>query len=152
MPTAKRGPCGLYFDWTPHVKPLPAPVNRDGRRPCGWTYFVHAPAVNRIKIGCTLVRPSKRLASLRQASPVNLCGLGLLHGSGLERYLHERFKKLRSHLEWFKASDHLMRFIKENAMPFDGGAVDWRMNREEEAKFYRQAVAELECWLLNNPK
>lgn len=85
----------------------------------GFVYFVLAPSVRRIKIGFTDESPEIRLNALRTASPVALERLALIAGSlEFEKLLHARFRRHRTHLEWFRANPELTAFILEYAAPW----------------------------------
>lgn len=78
----------------------------------GYVYFIHAPEAHRIKIGYSAQHPDTRLNGLRSASPVPLVRLGFMWGTpDLERELHERFRGLRTHREWFRDDAELMDFV-----------------------------------------
>ena len=93
-----------------------------GARPLsvGWTYFVRAQEVGRIKIGQCAGRPSKRIEGLRTGSPVILEGIGALQSILLEPILHRKFDFLRwmPEREWFHAESVLTDFIRDTAIPF----------------------------------
>jgi hypothetical protein len=73
-------------------------------------YFLHAPAVNLIKIGRS-IDPDRRLAELKLLSPVDLEIMGMIDGGSLkEAELHAKFKHLHSHGEWFHATEELKLF------------------------------------------
>lgn len=79
-------------------------------------YFVHAPAVNLVKIGRSL-DPERRFQELSLLSPVPLSVIGVVDGgSGREAELHRRFTHLRSHGEWFHAARELLDFAAEAAL------------------------------------
>lgn len=75
----------------------------------GWVYFLRAGDL--IKIGHSQ-EPRGRLATLRGASPLKLDLLHIEPGPvSKERALHRRFKRLRSHGEWFRAEHDLLAYI-----------------------------------------
>jgi hypothetical protein len=85
-------------------------------------YFIEADACKAIKIGYSRSDPNERLAILQTGSPAKLTRLALMAGSLSDEYkLHERFKALRSHGEWFRDEPELRDFIQEHAVPW----VDW---------------------------
>jgi hypothetical protein len=84
----------------------------------GWTYFIHAPEFNRIKIGRSDVHPNLRLSSLRTGSPTELVGLGVIRDSSLERSIQARFSRLRWRYEWFHAEPVLMEFVRDISEPW----------------------------------
>jgi len=74
-------------------------------------YFVEGAGL--IKIGVSK-DVEKRIASLKNGSPVPLTLLGYIQGSrALEAELHERFADIRDHGEWFQATDVLRQYIAE---------------------------------------
>lgn len=120
----------------------------------GWTYFIHAPELARIKIGCSQISPAKRLYDFMTGSPATLVGIGVIRGDFYERPLQERFAALKWNREWFRAESILLEFIRDIALPFsaadavedlymtfgDGQAMDdatqaridrWFLEREE---------------------
>jgi hypothetical protein len=65
-------------------------------------YFVHAPALQVVKIGFTAGDPSRRLTMLRTGCPCDLVLLATMDGDEtVERELHIRFAEYRSRGEWF---------------------------------------------------
>lgn len=75
----------------------------------GWVYFLRAGDL--IKIGHSQ-EPRGRLATLRGASPLKLDLLHIEPGPvSKERTLHRRFRRLRSHGEWFRAEHDLLAYI-----------------------------------------
>lgn len=79
-----------------------------------WTYFVQSVDGGPIKIGYTSQHPESRLSNLQTGSPVPLRIIGLLPGNR-EREMHERFKRIRKHGEWFSADKSLLAFIAAEA-------------------------------------
>ena len=79
-----------------------------------WTYFIQAAEGGPIKIGFTSQEPAKRLANLMTGSPVKLRIIALIN-SNVESALHARFHADRTHGEWFRASEALVAYIRENA-------------------------------------
>lgn len=74
------------------------------------TYFIQADS-GMIKIGKS-TNPENRFAALKTASPGNLRLLGTIY-QDIERELHEKFKKFRSHGEWFHPEKELRDFIRD---------------------------------------
>lgn len=129
----------------------------EGLRCVGWTYFIHAPEVGRIKIGRSNVDPAERLGDLRTGSPVELVGLAIIRGYDLETYLHEKFAPLKWGGEWFSADPLLMDFIREMTTPFaESSGVElylpWDDAYELEASMYDKAVLWFEEREKNRPE
>ena len=77
-----------------------------------WVYFIEAPKVQLIKIGFTADVP-KRLTSLQTMSPISLRLRGSFSGTrNDEHQLHEQFKHLRTHGEWFRSDPSLIGTIQ----------------------------------------
>lgn len=75
-------------------------------------YFILCPAINRIKIGYS-ASILHRIEHHRTSCPFPIETLRVVPGGArLERKLHERFKSIRLHLEWFDATPELVHFIK----------------------------------------
>jgi hypothetical protein len=88
----------------------------------GRVYFVEAVGARRIKIGFTTGRVSARLDSLRAGCPFPLRALGTIETlRRAERFYHGRFRHLRLHGEWFRATGELRSFIRrideEDSLP-----------------------------------
>jgi DNA-binding transcriptional MerR regulator len=65
-----------------------------------------------VKIGWTAVDPSKRLADLQVASPVQLRYLTIVRAhSPFEMWCHRQFESDRMYGEWFRRSPGLLRFV-----------------------------------------
>ena len=76
-------------------------------------YFVQAETSQLIKIGWS-ARLANRIAALRTGSPERLTVLKTIPGDcQLESEIHQRFRHLRHHGEWFKPGDDLLAFIGE---------------------------------------
>ena len=83
-------------------------------------YFVQDIDGGPIKIG-KAVKLSLRLPTLEVASGRRLKVLGVMDGQyETETKCHRMFNHLRVAGEWFNPGDDLLRFIKENAVPWDG--------------------------------
>lgn len=81
-------------------------------------YFLHAPAVNLVKIGRS-IDPERRFAELRLLSPVDLVVIGMIAGDAPEEAkLHQRFAALHSHGEWFHATTDLRDFISVETLSY----------------------------------
>jgi hypothetical protein len=80
-------------------------------------YFVSAEPSGPIKIGVTEGSPAARLYSLQTGSPVPLKLMGVVRGveRQYESALHERFRHLRMHGEWFARGGDLVQFIADRA-------------------------------------
>lgn len=79
-----------------------------------WTYFIQSQsAPHLVKIGTTTTTPKARLLTLQVGSPTQLKLLWAVKGiQCLEQYLHEAFKPIHVHGEWFKPAPDLGAFIK----------------------------------------
>lgn len=77
-------------------------------------YFILAPHSGLVKIGVA-ANPLRRLRALRTLSPeaLELIALTTMGGRPLELQLHERFRELRHHGEWFYATPELLGVIAE---------------------------------------
>jgi hypothetical protein len=77
-------------------------VNREGRKPSGWVYFIQAGYNGPIKIGFS-EDPDVRLEQLQLSSPAPLFLLVQTPGClELEREYHRRFESGRMMREWFQ--------------------------------------------------
>jgi len=86
-------------------------------------YFLAAAGL--IKIGVT-ADVDKRVCSLRNSCPVELEFLGAYPGTRTdERELHERFRHLRRHGEWFAEAPELIAFIESAVSPI------WHRSQEK---------------------
>lgn len=73
-------------------------------------YFLHAPAVNLVKIGVSC-DPVRRFEELRLLSPVETRIHAIISGGfAMEKELHDIFGLHHSHGEWFHAAKTLMEF------------------------------------------
>ena len=73
-----------------------------------------------IKIGRTSGLPYYRIRSIQHMSPVRIKCLGIIKGHiDLELQLHNMFYKSRMYGEWFKRTDELIEYIKDNAKSYD---------------------------------
>jgi hypothetical protein len=82
-------------------------------------YFIATEARDLIKIG-SADDPWTRYLTLRSISPVPLVLVAMMDGGKPEeRELHERFRLLRHHGEWFKADAELLNFIASAAVPWE---------------------------------
>jgi len=76
-------------------------------------YFVQSRLGGPIKIGLT-TQLNQRLKQLQNESPIPLQIVGALRGDEkVEAAIHERFRKLRLHGEWFEPSTELVEFIRQ---------------------------------------
>ena len=76
-------------------------------------YFIYSPELSRLKIGYTN-DVKKRFSQIKTHSPSKLVLLG--HSEGdfeKERFLHEKFKENRNHLEWFKLDLAMLKQLNE---------------------------------------
>lgn len=79
-------------------------------------YFLHAPAVNLVKIG-TSFDPERRLQEVRLISPVEVRLIGVIRGDyKTEGDLHKRFEGLRARGEWFHATEALLSYAWRAAL------------------------------------
>lgn len=77
-----------------------------------WVYFVWSSEAQAIKIGVT-DNVKRRLSQLKNASPFPLTVLKTVRGSEIhERFLHKKFKELRTQREWFKSTHELLEFVE----------------------------------------
>lgn len=75
-------------------------------------YFMHAPDAKLVKIGVTS-NLNVRLLALQNSSPVPLALLGCAEGDkATERALHAQWGHIRSHGEWFLATEELLSSIR----------------------------------------
>jgi hypothetical protein len=75
-------------------------------------YFLFAAVTNRVKIGHSF-RPGARTCALQTGSPEPLRLVGVTTGGrAVERSLHARFASVRTHGEWFAASEELLAYIR----------------------------------------
>ncbi|MCW4039964.1 MAG: GIY-YIG nuclease family protein [Candidatus Bathyarchaeota archaeon] len=81
-----------------------------------YTYFVQGVRGGSIKIGKTRQDPKERLKNLQTGSPEELQIVGLLKGD-IETELHNKFKNLRKHGEWFDNKPELVSYIE--SLPTD---------------------------------
>lgn len=78
----------------------------------GFVYFIHAPEINRVKIGFS-TNLKERISALSMASPTELILMGSVHGTYAdEAALHRRFSALRHHREWFNGAATLISYIE----------------------------------------
>lgn len=97
------------------AEPLePEPSARDDKR---GVYFIGASGM--VKIGVSH-RPAERMAGIQSYSPVRLKLLAVVRGGiVMEKYLHRRFRRARSHGEWFHLTpeicEYLDRLIEQQA-------------------------------------
>lgn len=80
----------------------------------GNIYFIHAPVVNRVKIGFA-TNVHSRFKALNSVSPVELKLLGFLPNKTMEdeRFLHVVFDDYREKHEWFALSNEIKEFLEE---------------------------------------
>lgn len=77
-------------------------------------YFFQGEITHRIKIGFTTRFIHSRMAALQTGSPDKLVFLGAHPGNERTEYeLHEKFRKVYSHGEWFNESEELIQYIKQ---------------------------------------
>ncbi len=75
-------------------------------------YFVHAPSLNRVKIGFTEGRVQSRVDALQTGSAEKLIHLGSVGGTRYaEAQLHKRFASFRLEGEWFEVKGEFERFL-----------------------------------------
>jgi hypothetical protein len=87
-------------------------------------YFVDALDLKMVKIGYASEDPDGRLAIMQTGSPVKLTRRALMEGDRhVERELHQRFKKLRVHGEWFRDDITIVRFLVKNAVNWIGPVI-----------------------------
>jgi hypothetical protein len=99
------------------------------RRQAEFVYFVESEVTNLIKIGVARDMTA-RLRALQTGSPDKLKVVALIRDPDpkrLEHELHVRFRRSRSHGEWFAASADLVDYIVANAK---SPAEDERDERE----------------------
>lgn len=92
----------------------PQPRERKPRAPTDRSSFVYfIRGGDMIKIGYAK-DPKTRLRDLQVGSPVRLEILVTIPGChSVEKGIHARFRKLRSHGEWFRAEESLLDFVEE---------------------------------------
>lgn len=102
--------------WMEFVDP-PPDVTPDVTSPGHKIYFLQAGVIGPIKIGFS-GQASERLRALKAMGPEPLTLLGWMPGAlHEERDLHHRFASCRMHAEWFRPSDELPEYIRQNARP-----------------------------------
>jgi len=78
-----------------------------------YIYFMEAPDIQRIKIG-TNHHIKRRIISIKASSPVPVTLIKAIEGGRTkEKDIHQRFKHLRQHGEWFIRTPELMQAISE---------------------------------------
>ena len=78
-----------------------------------YIYFIQCTTTGFVKIGKS-TNPKSRLKSLQCGSPTKLKLIKKIEGGiYLESILHEYFKHLHRHGEWFKYDGELKRFLKD---------------------------------------
>lgn len=104
--------------------PRSASQLENGRKPpraCEVVYFVRAVSLNLVKIG--IARDFRvRITALQVGSPDKLELLGVVRcpdPAKLERDLHGRFARERSHGEWFRYSSRLQAYVAKNSVSAD---------------------------------
>lgn len=97
-------------------------------------YFLFAHRANAIKIGVA-ANPHKRIRSLQTPEPCRL--VGLMTGVGVEgeAALHGDFRHLRTHGEWFTATDELRAYVEQHAE----GVPDGAWSRVESPRFRKRS-------------
>jgi hypothetical protein len=88
----------------------------------GLVYFVEAVGLQKIKIGFTRSKVSKRIDSLRTGCPAELRALGWMEGTTRdEQALHVRFAHLRIMInsEWFHVTEDLLASIQSHTTLVD---------------------------------
>ncbi len=73
-------------------------------------YFIQGEVTQHIKIGVSK-NPENRRKSLESSEPLNLLAVIKEGGIVMEERLHEQFKHLRLHGEWFRPDKELFEFI-----------------------------------------
>jgi hypothetical protein len=92
----------------------------------GYVYFLGNREMGMVKIGYSADSPENRLKALQTGSPVLLERMGIVRGDkSLEYWLHSKFKKDRSHGEWFRLSASIDEWIGRHCKPWeaDGSAA-----------------------------
>ena len=75
-------------------------------------YFIRAEITKKIKIGFTTKSISERMYPMHSISPDSLTFIGGMAGGKVEeKRLHQKFKSLHSHAEWYNESKELLHFI-----------------------------------------
>lgn len=87
----------------------------------GFIYFLKSKN-DLIKIGFSVDYP-KRINDLQNSSPIELELLGIIIGTQKkEEMLHNRFKKYRSHGEWFYLNKDILKYIDQNNIELEKGS------------------------------
>ena len=99
-------------NWRERPEP-PKPVKKQVPTKSGYVYLIKSDS-DLYKIGRTASLDS-RIKSIQGASPIPLELVHAIYSFdyvGLEDDLHERFKDVREHHEWFRLDDEAVEFIK----------------------------------------
>ncbi len=86
--------------------------------PKGCVYFILAGDSGRVKIGyCQLGGHEERRANMQVGCPDTLRVLAVIEGKTQrdERLLHKKFKRLHIRGEWFRFTQEILDYMKENA-------------------------------------
>jgi hypothetical protein len=79
-------------------------------------YFVQGQTTKLIKIGIS-TNFKERIESIKTLSAEQVITLGLMWGNRtIEQLLHMRFKQSHEHGEWFRPTEDILQYIKENCM------------------------------------
>jgi hypothetical protein len=75
-------------------------------------YFIHAPAMDAVKIGFAGSDPRRRLTLLQTGSPCELKLLAVQEGDkAKEKELHVRFAEFRTRREWFSYGKPIAEYV-----------------------------------------
>lgn len=113
-----------------------------------WTYFFQSTYGGPIKIGKTGTTgraPEDRLQDLYTKSPLPIQIVGAVNRD-IERELHQRFAKDRTHGEWFAVTDELIAFIRENTDPCYGSTEPKKTIEKIEGTPIRSILASRKCY------
>lgn len=101
-------------------KLLPRALPFEAKRDRLWAvYFIHAPEVSRIKIGCSR-DVNARIIDLRIGSPCPLVPLGWVPGGkSVERMMHVDLEESRTHGEWFDTDPRVLSYLRRFGVELD---------------------------------
>lgn len=113
----KEMPIMTDLDWEHYQRTV-------GIDPLTTIYFIHAPDVNRIKIGYAY-NHWRRFKGISTSSPIEIEGIGVIRGDRVvENAIHRRFAHLRYRFEWFDFKPELQNFVRDLSSPWEGSDLN----------------------------